>query len=129
MTLPKFKLKLNAITALNVVGGIVVLYLAVVLVQTVQRNYKLGRQIDELNAQIVLLQNQKDQIAYNTQYYKTDSFRDREARSKLGLQQPGENVVIIPRTSPTPTPAANPGAATTKTSNLQQWLNFLSGRS
>jgi cell division protein FtsL len=125
MKLPKIKLTGN--NALNFIGTVIVIYLAVVLIQTVRHNYALGKQIDSLNAQIALLQTQKDQLAYSIQYYNTDSFRDREARSKLGLQLPGENVVIIPRPSPTPTPAPDKPAAA-KTSNFSQWLAFLGGK-
>lgn len=126
MKLPK--IKLNGSNALNFIGTVIVLYLVVVLIQTIQHNYALGKQIDALNAQIALLQSQKDQLAYSIQYYNTDSFRDREARSKLGLQLPGESVVIIPRPSPTPAPAADKSAAAAKTSNFSQWLAFLGGK-
>ncbi|HVQ43979.1 MAG TPA: septum formation initiator family protein [Candidatus Saccharimonadia bacterium] len=126
MTLPK--IKLGGTNVLNLIGVLVILYLVVVLVQTVQHNYRLGRQIDQLNAQISLLQSQKDELAYRIQYYNTDAFRDREARAKLGLQAPGENVVIIPRSSPAPAAAAGSAKAAPKKSNLQQWFDFLSGR-
>lgn len=125
MTLPK--IKPNGTNVLNLLGALVVLYLVVVLIQTVQRNYQLGRQIEQLSSQISLLQDQKDQLSYSIQYYNTDAFRDREARAKLGLQAPGENVVIIPHTSPAPAPAT-PAKTTPKKSNLQQWLDFLGGR-
>ncbi|GAC1369286.1 MAG: hypothetical protein NVSMB39_0960 [Candidatus Saccharimonadales bacterium] len=126
MKLPKVKLTGN--NSLNFIGTVIVLYLLVVLVQTIQHNYALGKQIDSLNAQIALLQAQKDQLAYSIQYYNTDSFRDREARSKLGLQLPGENVVIIPHASPTPAPAEDATAAKPKRSNFSQWIAFLGGR-
>jgi cell division protein FtsB len=126
MKLPKIKLTGN--NTLNFIGAVIVVYLVVVLAQTVQRNYALNKQIDSLKAENALMQTQKDQLAYSIQYYKTDSFRDREARSKLGLQLPGENVVIIPRVSPTPAPAAAQTAATAKRSNFQQWLAFLGGK-
>jgi len=126
MKLPK--IKLNANNALNFVGAVVILYLLVVLGQTVKRNYDLGQQVDLLNAQITLLQDQKDQLANNIAFYNTDSFRDREARSKLGLQLPGENVVIIPHTSPAPSAAAQGAKAPDKHSNLQRWFDFLGGR-
>jgi cell division protein FtsB len=126
MKLPK--IKLNGSNALNFIGTVIVLYLVVVLIQTVQRNYTLGKQIDALNAQIALLQSQKDQLAYSIQYYNTDSFRDREARSKLGLQLPGESVVIIPKASPTPAPVASGTEASSKRSNFSQWLAFLGGK-
>jgi cell division protein FtsB len=127
MKFPKFKL--NGTNSLNLIGGVVIFYLVIVLAQTVQHNYTLGHQIDALNAQINLLQDQKDQLSYNIQFYKTDSFRDREARSKLGLQLPGENVVIIPHPSVSPLPSTANKAPVAKQSNIQQWFNFLSGRS
>jgi cell division protein FtsB len=126
MKLPKIKLNTNK--ALNFIGAVIVIYLVIVLAQTVSRNYTLGKQINALNAQIALLQAQKDQLAYSISYYNTDSFREREARSKLGLQLPGENVVIIPHVSPTPAPAADTSTTGTKRSNISQWLAFLSGK-
>lgn len=119
---------LTGTNALNAVGVVVIIYLVLTLGQTVKRNYTLGKQIEQLNAQITLLQVQKDQLSYGIQYYKTDSFRDREARSKLGLQLPGESVVIIPRASPTTAPSADPGKAAVKRSNQAQWFDFLRGR-
>jgi cell division protein FtsB len=126
MKLPK--INLNANSALNFVGAVVILYLVAVLGQTVKHNYDLGRQIDDLRTQITLLQDQKEQLAYSITYYNTDSFRDREARARLGLQLPGENVVIIPHASPTPSASAQSSKTSAKHSNLQQWFDFLSGR-
>jgi hypothetical protein len=128
MVIPK--IKLNGINALNLVGAAVVVYLLVVLVQTVKHNYDLGRQAEDIKVQMSILQNQKEQLTYNIQYFGTDSFRDREARSKLGLQLPGENVIIIPRTKVVPTPAPRPRAVTDpQRSNLGQWFDFLGGKS
>lgn len=126
MNLPK--IKPSGINFLNLLGALVAVYLLVVLGQTVKRNYDLGRQNDELKIQISQLQDQKDQLAFNLQYYGTNAFRDREARSKLGLQLPGENVVIIPR-STTPATTSQPAAAPAKKSNFLQWFDFLIGRS
>jgi cell division protein FtsB len=109
----------------------VIVYLLVMLGQTVKRNYDLGKQINDLHQQITLLQAEKDQQAYNIQYYKTDSFRDRQARSQLGLQAPGESVIIIPHGSPEPsaTPEATATKSTATKSNFQQWLDFIGGKS
>jgi cell division protein FtsB len=127
MKMPKFRVTGSSI--INVVGGAIVVYLLVVLAQTVKRNYDLGNQIDDMKSQITQLQDQKDQLSYNLQYYGTESFRDREARSKLGLQLPGENVIIVPRPSAAPTPSQSTGKkAGGPRSNLQQWFDFLGGR-
>jgi len=128
MKVPRFQIIGSSVV--NVVGGVVIVSLVVSLGQTVMRNYALGQQINGLKQDIVTLQDQKEALSYNIQYYKTDSYREREARSKLNLQLPGENVVIIPHASPaaTPTPDSTTKAAASK-SNFQQWFDFLGGRS
>lgn len=129
MRVPRFQITGSSV--INVLGGLAIVYLVVVLAQTIHRNYELGHQIDSLKGQIGMLKDQKEELAYDIQYYKTDSFKEREARSQLGLQLPGENVVIIPRASQAPQPSADvtsrkPAAPK---SNLQQWMDFLAGRS
>ncbi len=82
---------------INLIGGFVAAYLALTLIQTVKRNYDIKEKIADTRAEIVDLQNERDELSYRVQYYKTDSFRDREARDKLGLQMPWESVIILPR--------------------------------
>jgi cell division protein FtsB len=122
--------RITGSTIVNVLGSAAALYLVTVLAQTVHRNYQLGNQIDELKAQISLVQAQKTQLSNTIQYYQTDSFHDRDARSKLGLQLPGENVVIVPHSSAAPTPEAQSTktAPAPKRSNLQAWMDFFAGR-
>ena len=123
------KFTLGGISLVNIIGGIIIVYLVVVLAQTIRRNYTLGKQIDDLRSQMVMAQLQKDQLAYSIEYYKTDSFREREARSKLGLQLPGEHVVIISGKSGAPKPlqTTNQKPADNR-SNFAQWMDFLGGR-
>jgi len=125
-SLPTFKL--NMVNLLNAVGIVVIIYLVVILGQTIIKNYALNKQIDDLKAQTTQLQDQKDALAYNIQYYKTDSYQQREARAKLGLQLPGETVVALPTpdvvTAPVPETEAKPAK---KKTNMQQWFDFLAG--
>ncbi len=121
--------KLTGANLLNIIGAVVVIYLLAVLGSTIKHNYSLDQQVTQLNSQIAQLQKQKAALNSNIQYEQTSSFDDREARSQLGLQAPGEKVIIIPESSPTPTPAAgNTNAPTQPKSNFQQWLTFLSGK-
>src|SRR6266568_1849364 len=121
------KFKLSAANVVNACGILVIIYLVVVLTGTIKKNYDLGAQVEQLKSEMTLLQDQKDELGYNIQYYKTDSFREREARAKLGLQAPGENVVVLPKISAPSTPAASV-KSTTKRSNFAQWMDFLSGK-
>jgi cell division protein FtsB len=123
------KFKLTAANIINVIGVVVIISLVAELGGTIKRNYDLNHQIDLMKQQTALLKEQRDALAYNIEYYKTDSFHDREARAKLGLQLPDEQVVVLPHPSIAPTvdPAAT--KAVKKKTNFQQWLDFLSGRS
>lgn len=122
------KFKFDTTTLLNGAGILIISYLVVVLAQTVKRNYDLNQQLTELKSQISLVNDQKAELAYNLQYYATDSFKEREARAKLGLQLPGESVIILPHTSPAPAAAAASTTTVKSKSNLHQWLDFLTGR-
>lgn len=112
----------------NILGALIAIWILFALVQTVKRNYDLEKQIDTQRQKIALLQAQKEELTYNIAYYNTDSFKQRQARARLGLQQPGESVVILPSGSPAPVPEADPAIARIKRSNLRQWIDFLSGK-
>lgn len=73
-----------------------VLYLLYIVTNSVINNYKADKEIDkqslkliELEEEIILLENQIN-------YYKTNSFKEKEAREKLGYKAPGESVVSLP---------------------------------
>lgn len=121
--------KFSNTSFINIAGGILAIWILVALVQTVANNYKLEKQIETLRQQISVLQAQKDELKYNIAYYNTDSFKQRQARLRLGLEQPGENVIILPTPSPTPSPTSDAAQAKAKRSNLRQWLDFLNGKS
>lgn len=115
-------------TLFNAAGVIVAFYLVVVLGQTIKHNYDLGQQINQLNTQVALLKVQNNQLSYQIKYYGTTSYQEREAHSQLNLENPGETEVVLPSTSPEPTPAAQTTTtAAVKQSNWSQWLSFLTG--
>ena len=120
--------RFTPIDILNGAGILVAIYLAAVLSQTIYYNYTLNRHIETLRGEISLLQARQEQLKYNISYYKTDSFKDREARAKLGLQLPGEGVLILP--NPKQSNIAGPSTASGPVkikSNFGQWMDFLAG--
>jgi cell division protein FtsB len=120
------KLKLSVANIINALGAMIVIYLAVVLINTVRRNYELDKQIAAAADENSLLQLQRDELSQSIVYYRTESFQERQARAKLGLQKPGENVVILPvRPAPSTEPAVKPAP---ERSNFQQWMDFLTGK-
>lgn len=121
------KQRLKKIHIGSVLGLVVAAYIAIYLVQTVYKNYVLQHQISDLRGQINDLQNDKDSLRYKIQYYQTDSYKEKEARAKLGLQAPGEGVVILPHKDDSqPVEQQKPKAP--PKSHLQQWVDFLAGK-
>lgn len=112
---------------LNIIGLSIAVYLVTILVGVVKHNNDLRGQISSLELQIATLQTQQAELNYKIHYYQTDSFKEKQARANLGLQKPGEGVVILPNTTKASTETVAK-AATSKTSNIKQWFNFLFGK-
>ncbi len=118
--LPKRRLPIGPI-----LGLIVAIYLSVLLIETVKRNYDLKQQISQMETDIQTLKTQNDELKYQTAYYQTEAFKEKEARAKLGLQAPGESVIYLPKQQ---TAADSDAQKKAKgKSNLQQWKEFLFG--
>lgn len=108
----------------NVLLGIFGLYLAVALFGTIRRNYELQQQIAKIEENNKALEQSNLELQYQIAYYQTDLYKDKAARAKLGLQAPGESVLILPKK---PEAKQAEVASKTKRSNFAQWIDFLRG--
>jgi len=73
-----------------------VIYVFVILGRAIWLNWSLKKEIDQIKQEITFLENQNHDLENLIVYYQSDSFKELEARAKLGLQKPGETVVSIP---------------------------------
>ncbi len=88
---------------------IFVLYLLFLLGKSLWTNYHLRVSIRTLNLQIATLEQQKIDLANLNVYYRSDSFKELEARRKLGLKRPDEKIFLV-------------SGATTTTTNFEEEL-------
>lgn len=102
--------------------------------QVMQRNYGLQKEVDYKRRQLQLAELQKDSLELQQRYYQTNEYKELAARESLGLVMPGEKVLILPensaaaKKSDTKTSGSNTQVVPQdKTSNMEQWLNFLFG--
>lgn len=114
---------------INVIALAVIGYMTVATLNVIARNYELQREVDRLQEEIALLELQNNELEYQIAYYQTDAFADKEARDKLGLAAPGEQVVIFPDKIPSGVDI-EPATTTEElprdpASNWQQWMYFL----
>ncbi len=119
------------------IGLIFLLYMFAILTNETGKNYALRSKSDQLESQITQLQSQIEELGYKVTYYKTDAYQEKLAREKLGLQKPGETVVIVkkdPSLAASNTPI-NTVEVELKTDeqiqnskpHWQQWREFLFG--
>lgn len=102
--------------------------------QAMQQNFALQKEVDYKKRQLQLAELQKQNLELQKRYYETNEYKELAARESLGLVMPGEKVLILPENSAAAKEAdtATSSALSTvpaadKTSNLEQWLNFLFG--
>ena len=102
--------------------------------QAMQQNYGLQKEVDYKKRQLQLAELQRDSLELQKRYYETNEYKELAARESLGLVMPGEKVLILPENTEAAKQAdakkSGSNTATVpqdKTSNLEQWMNFLFG--
>lgn len=109
------------------IGIAFAIYISYYLIDTVVKNYRMQQEIAKLEQQISDLEVESQKLKYQIQYYQTDSYKEKEARARLGLQAPGEGVIMLPNSDQSKA-AEDETSKQTKRSNIEQWFDFLSGR-
>lgn len=102
-------------------------YIGFLLYQAVYVNYQTNTKIDALNESLRENKIDKQNLEVLIAYYQTDSFRELEARKKLGLKMPGEKVIkvdLAEETKPKPQAAIAEPIHRQKT-NLEYWVDYL----
>lgn len=92
---PETKRKLGKFSMTVLLYGLVI-YTFVMLGRSVWINYQLQKQITLINNQITQIDTKNKDFQNLIVYYNSESFREVQARSKLGLKKPGEVVVDVP---------------------------------
>ena len=61
------------------------------------KNYRVDSEITGLQKEIQIMENQNQDFVKLVSFLKSESFIEQEAKLKLGLKKPGENLVVIPQ--------------------------------
>lgn len=93
-----------------------------------QRNYALQKEVDYQKRQLELTELQRDSLALQKKYYQTAEYQELAVRESLGLVRPGERALVLPaNTVLSDEDSAAQAPTLVKTSNIEQWINFLFG--
>ena len=80
---------------IRIVIALAIVYLLFVVGKTLYQSYQVRQQINELKNQITEMQANDKQLSEDILYYQSSSYQERIARERLGLQKPGEKVIVI----------------------------------
>ncbi|OGE76613.1 MAG: hypothetical protein A3C85_00330 [Candidatus Doudnabacteria bacterium RIFCSPHIGHO2_02_FULL_48_21] len=112
---------------LGIVVGI--LLLMAIIFYLAKETYK-KRQIDQVIAgledEIAAAEGRNKEILELISYYKTTEYKERQARSLLGLQKEGEFAVALPQ-SQSAKPSETAGANADNRANYQKWWDYFFG--
>lgn len=110
--------------------GVAVFWLGfmTITIDVMNRNYRLQRQVDQgvLDNQVIEIQNEN--LRLEQAYYKTNEYLELSARALLGKALPGEHLVLLKRAEVADTNQGKTNQQFEQRSNLDQWLDFLSGK-
>jgi cell division protein FtsB len=121
--LPNFRSSLSRLAVLLTAG-----YLLFLFGRSAYKNYQINQRIKELQASITTLNEQNTNLKNLIAYYQTETFRELEARRKLGLKKPGEIVVALPENTEEVLQTENPEEKKEQTTpNWKKWWEYLFG--
>lgn len=109
-------------------GLIVLLSTGYFFARELQKKSRIHREIRDLEGEIEKFESQNEEILRLINYFKTPEYKERQARSLLNLQKPGEFAVALPPSEEDMPSEASLVPAETK-SNLKAWWDYFFGAS
>ncbi len=106
--------------ALLVLAALAVFAVGSGLIQLVIRRRSVDADIARLEAEARELEGKNGEMTTLIQRFQTTAFLEREARLKLNMQKPGEEVIVIERND-TATPTALTAVVGAQTPNWKRW--------
>lgn len=111
----------------------IMVYLFFLVGRSVWQNQRNMEEINQVKAEIKNQEQENERLREVIEYEKTDAFKEKQLRQKLGYKKEGEVVISIPENaddhvSPSPSPSLKALAESAlKVPNYIYWLKYLSG--
>lgn len=102
-----------------------VIYLIFIVGKSVYRNYQSNLDIVRQEQEVLALKRKIEIHENEIAYYKTNAYKERQAREKLGFKAQGESVISLPLDLPADEVADLGGSEPTiKTPNYRLWASY-----
>lgn len=84
----------------------ILIWVTISVVRVSYQRYLLNKETERIKREVQDLEKQNSQLQEYLEYLRSDSFVEKEARSKLNLKKEGESVVVVPGGDYQETPAS-----------------------
>ena len=116
----------------TVILASIFVYMTAGTFEALWQNYAINKELANLKNEIVQLQEEGRRLTYLIAYLGTESFKEREARRKLGYKKPGEQVLALPNSileelTPGQANESTGEAQPPQSTNPQKWWEFIFG--
>jgi cell division protein FtsB len=107
-----------------------VIYVFIILGRSIWTNWYLKKQIDIIKSENTRIEQRNRNLENLIVYYRSSSFKELEARDKLGLKKPDEKVVLVPvrkidSNNTVEAQILNAKSESKKISNYQAWWAYI----
>lgn len=125
-----YRLRNDYLTASNIVevlALIVCLWSTFGAINSMSRNWQLKQKLQDKRREAQLVALEVEKLKLEQQYLKTDEYKELMARSKGGMMEEGETMVILPKNSEEAKNAHKEETVSQieEKSNFEQWLELL----
>ncbi len=122
----KFKFNQQVLTGNNIFIAAVVFFAVIWVwgnISVMEKNYSLQKKLELKKREQLIGEIEYETLKYEQKYLKSAEYQELAARSKLGLADKGEKVLILDKYPE----EAKKENKVEKQSNFKQWVNFLFG--
>lgn len=99
--------------------------------KVIQRNYELQQNVDNLADEVALIEVQNQNLEYNIEYYKSDSYLEVESKRRFNVVGKDEHVIFLPKDSTDESSSESAQLlenSDIEHSNFDKWMIFFSGK-
>lgn len=115
-------------TLTSLILFLLIIYFLFIVGRSTWQNYNSNKAIDVQEEQVAKLADEIDYMQYQINYFQTKSFKEKEAREKLGFKAPGEKVLSLPLDRPEEKMVDEAlGEVKIKTPNYRLWWSYFFG--
>ena len=104
---------------------LIIIYILFLLGKTVWQNYGINQEIAKSEEETKQLQEENKRLENLIKYYQSTSYKEQEARLKLGYQKEGEKVFVVPKSQEEQGEEEETIAEKTKKNGLAAKPNYL----